>query len=171
MTLGGPQVLALALAILRLAELLWARRNTRRLRARGALEIGAGHYPVIVAFHAAWLAALFLLPADAPLVWPALVLLLLLLVLRAWTLASLGERWTTRILVLPESQLVRRGPYRLLRHPNYLVVVLEVATGPLVFGAWGTALVFSLLHLPIVLWRIRIEEQGLHQALPGSTPP
>jgi methyltransferase len=153
-------VLALVTAQ-RLGELALANRNTRRLRARGAVEVGAAHYPVIVALHAAWLGGLWWLAWDRPVSAPWLAGYLALQGLRAWTLASLGSRWTTRIIVLPGEPLVRRGPYRWLPHPNYLVVVGEIAVLPLVFGMPAYAAIFSVLNA-LVLWiRIRAESTAL----------
>jgi len=148
--------------LLRLAELAHARRNTARLMARGAIEHGRGHYPVIVALHAGWLAALAaLIPPDTPAQWPWLAVFAALQVARVWVIASLGPYWTTRIITLPDAPLVRRGPYRFLRHPNYLVVVGEIAVLPLAFGAWQIALAFSILNALILVWRIRVEQAAL----------
>ncbi len=148
--------------LVRLVELAFDRRNTRRLRARGAVEAGAGHYPLLVAIHVGWIAALALLvPTETPANPLPLAAFIGIQGLRLWVIVSLGEHWTTRILVLPGAPLVRRGPYRWLRHPNYLVVVVEIALLPLVFGAWMIAAVFSLLNA-LALWhRIRIEEAAL----------
>lgn len=146
----------------RLAELALAQRNTRRLLAKGAVEVGRGHYPLIVALHAAWLAALALtVPAEAPASWPLLGFFLVLQAARVWVIASLGPYWTTRIVTLTAAPLVRRGPYRWLRHPNYLVVVLEIAVLPLAFGAVWIALVFSLLNAVLLWHRIRVEAEAL----------
>lgn len=148
----------------RLGELVLARRNTRRLMARGAVESGAGHYPAIVALHAAWLAGLWLVAWDRPASLPWLGIYALLQGLRVWTLASLGERWTTRIITLPGEPLVRRGPYRYLAHPNYLVVMGEIAVLPLVFGLPAYALIFSLLNAALLWIRIRAESSALRAA-------
>lgn len=158
MPLGWPQILVLLVAAQRLGELVLARRNTRRLLARGGVEHGARHYPLIVLLHAAWLASLFLsVPAaTAPNPW-WLGLFVALQAGRAWAMASLGARWTTRVVVVPGRAPVRRGPYRFLRHPNYLIVALEIAVLPLAFGAWRLALVFSLLNAAILWVRIRAE--------------
>lgn len=159
--------LELAVAILafvtlqRLAELAIARRNTRRLLARGAYQVGAGHYPLIVALHGAWLAGLWWLALGRPLIWPFAAAYFLLQPLRLWVLASLGRRWTTRIIILPGAPLVRSGPFRLLRHPNYAIVVAEIALLPLAFGLWEMAVVFSLLNAAILAIRIRAEERAL----------
>jgi len=148
--------------LLRLAELAHARRNTARLMARGAIEHGRGHYPVIVTLHAGWLTALaVLVPPDTPPQWPWLAVFAALQIARVWIIASLGSYWTTRIITLPDAPLVRRGPYRFLRHPNYLVVVGEIAVLPLAFGAWRIALAFSVLNALILAWRIRVEQAAL----------
>ena len=148
----------------RLGELALARRNTLRLLARGAVETGARHYPLIVALHAFWLAGLWVLAWNQPANLGWLALYLVLQGLRAWTLASLGGRWTTRILTLPGETLVRRGPYRFTPHPNYVVVVLEIALLPLVFGMPGYALVFTLLNASLLVVRITAEETALREA-------
>jgi methyltransferase len=155
-------IIILALVTLqRLGELVLARRNTKRLMARGASEIGADHYPIIVGLHLAWLVGLWLMAWNRPVSWPWLGVYVVLQGLRAWTLMSLGERWTTRIIVLPDAPLVRRGPYKLIPHPNYVVVAAEIAALPLVFHMPGYALVFSLLNASILWVRIRIEGQAL----------
>ena len=149
-------------ALLRLAELVHARRNTARLIARGGIEHGRGHYPVIVALHTGWLAALaVLVPPDTPPQWPWLAVFAALQIARVWIIASLGPYWTTRIITLPNAPLVRRGPYRFLRHPNYCVVAAEIAVLPLTFGAWQVALVFSVLNALVLAHRIRVEQAAL----------
>ena len=154
-------ILALV-ALERLAELALARHNTRRLLAEGAVEHGAGHYPLFILLHGGWLLAIALLvPGDASASWPLLALFGLLTLGRIWVLASLGRFWTTRVLTLPQAPLVRRGPYRYLDHPNYAIVSGELAVLPLAFGAWGIALVFSVLNLLLLRHRIRIESAAL----------
>lgn len=154
-------VLALVVAQ-RLGELAYAARNTRALRARGAAEHGAAHYPLLVALHAAWLLSLLLfVPWHTPPRWPWLGLFVLLQALRLWVVASLGPRWTTRIIVPPDAAPVRRGPYRWLRHPNYAVVAAEIATLPLAFGAWRIALIFTVLNTALLTWRIHVEKEAL----------
>src|SRR5262245_32168394 len=159
-------VLALV-TLQRLAELTLARRNTRRLLANGAVEVGSGHYPAIVALHTAWLLGLWLLAATKA---PNLALLAVFGVLqlgRGWVLAALGPRWTTRIIVVPGAPLVRSGPYRLVSHPNYLIVAAEILVLPLAFGLPLFALVFSGLNA-LVLWvRTQAEDAALH----GDRPP
>lgn len=159
----------------RLAELAVSRRNERRLRTRGAVEAGSGHYPWMVALHTAFLvsclAEVWLLgrPFVPWLAGPALAVLALASALRYWTLRTLGERWSTRVLVLPDAPPVVGGPYRFLRHPNYLAVVLEIAALPLVHTAWATALLFSAANGFLLRLRIRTEEQALAGGDPGST--
>ncbi|MGE3477257.1 MAG: isoprenylcysteine carboxyl methyltransferase family protein [Rhodospirillaceae bacterium] len=166
-SIAAPDWFAYAILIFvagqRLAELVIARRNTAALLARGAAEIGAAHYPLIVALHAIWLAALaaWALVMAPPVNLPLLAVFACLQAARLWVLWSLGPFWTTRIITLPGAPLVRRGPYRFVRHPNYLVVILEIAVLPLVFGAWVLAAIFSLLNAAILCVRIRAEDQAL----------
>ena len=145
----------------RLGELWLSKRNTRRLLANGALEHGAAHYPLIVAVHAFWLAALWWFAPGRPISIPLLLVFALLQLARLWVIASLGRRWTTRIMVLPQAPLIKRGPYRLLDHPNYAVVVLEIAILPLVFGLVWVAAVFTLLNAGVLAIRIAAENRAL----------
>ena len=159
MTLG---ILILALVTAeRLFELWLSNRNTARLLAQGAKEYGSKHYPLIVAVHVLWLASLWWLAPGRPVKLLWLGVYLLLQVARAWVLTTLGERWTTRIIVLPEAPLVRRGPYRWVDHPNYVVVMGEVAILPLVFGFWDLAVLFSLLNAAVLTLRVREEDKAL----------
>lgn len=167
--MSAPQVVVLLVALQRLLELAYARRNARRLLAAGAIEHGAGHYPMMISLHGAWLAAIFLLvPPDAPLSWPLLGLCLLLQAARLWVIASLGPYWTTRVVTLPTAPLVRRGPYRVMRHPNYAIVAAEIAVLPLVFGAWELAVGFSLANALLLIHRIRVEEAALAPRRAGA---
>lgn len=160
--MGVAQWLVLAVAALRLIELAYAARNARHLRARGGREVGARHYPLLVALHATWLAAIFAtVPPDTPPSLPLAGLFAAFLAARAWTVASLGRYWTTRVITLPDEPLVRRGPYRFLRHPNYLIVAGEVAVLPLMFGAWRLALAFSVANAALLWLRIRVEDRAL----------
>jgi methyltransferase len=145
----------------RLGELALARRNTRRLLAKGAHEAGAGHYPLLVLLHGAWLTGLWVFVWRAAVSLPWLAVFIVLQCLRVWVIASLGERWTTRILILPGATLVRRGPYRFLPHPNYLVVASEIAVLPLSFGLAWFAAVFSALNAAVLTIRIRAENRAL----------
>lgn len=157
--MGIAQWIVVALAVLRLSELVHGRRNTKRLLAGGGVEIGRRHYPWIVALHGAWLAVLFLvIPADAAADYGLLGLFVLLQCLRVWVMVSLGRYWTTRIIAVPGAALVRSGPYRFLRHPNYLVVAGEIAVLPLAFGAWKIAVIFSILNAVLLALRIRVED-------------
>jgi methyltransferase len=155
--------LVLALVILeRAAELGLATANTSRLRQAGAVEFDARGYLWFVVLHGAWLASLFVLvPADAAPSWPLLALYAALQLGRLWVIATLGRRWTTRIMVLPGAALIEGGPYRYLRHPNYAIVAGEVAVLPLAFGAVAIALVFSALNLALICRRIAIEDRAL----------
>lgn len=156
------QQLVLLVLVQRLAEVAWSRRNERLLRVAGAIEAGAGHYPLFFLLHGGWLLALaVLVPADAAVSWPLLVLFALLQLARLWVIASLGPFWTTRIITLPGAPLIRRGPYRWLRHPNYLIVACEIAVLPLAFGAWTIAVIFSVANAVLLRHRIRIEQEAL----------
>ena len=155
-------ILILALVTLqRLGELWLSQRNTRRLLAKGAWEHSPGHYPLIVALHAAWLGVLWWLAPGQPINLPLLALFALVEIGRIWVVQTLGPRWTTRIIVVPGETLVSRGPYKYLNHPNYAVVVAEIALLPLVFGLWRTAAVFSLLNATLLYIRIREENRAL----------
>ena len=150
----------------RLLELALSRRNERLLRARGAVEKGRGHYPLIVALHVLWLLSTLiegiLRGPGIPAFWPIpLAPFLLVQPLRYWAIFSLGQHWNTRILVVPGARLVRRGPYRYIKHPNYVVVGVEILTFPLIFGAWITALVFSILNAALLYVRIKEENRAL----------
>lgn len=145
----------------RLGELVLAKHNTRALKAAGAVEIGASHYPLIVAVHAAWLAGLWLLAWDRPISLPLLAVFMCLQLLRAWVIISLGARWTTRIIVLPGAALVRRGPYRFVSHPNYMIVAAEIAVLPLTFHLPVFALAFSAFNAVLLWIRVRAEGRAL----------
>ncbi len=159
--------MSLALAVLvfvslqRLGELALARRNTARLLAQGGIEVAPGHYPLIVLLHGAWLAGLWWLAWSAPVDLAWLAVFAVLQLLRVWVLATLGPRWTTRIIVLPGAPLVREGPYRFLNHPNYWVVAGEIMVLPLVFGLVWYGVVFSLLNAALLMVRIRAENRAL----------
>ena len=153
----------LLVAVQRLIEMRYAARNTAALRARGAVEIGARHYPLIVVLHAAWLTAIAaLLPRPVVIHWPLLGAFVILQLLRVWVIRTLGPYWTTRVIMVPDAPLVRNGPYRFVRHPNYIVVACEIAVLPLVFGEIWVAIVFSLLNAAMLTWRIRQEETTLN---------
>ena len=157
-----PGIAVLAFVTLqRLFELWLSNRNTRRLLARGAHEAAPGHYPFIVTVHAAFLLVLWFLGPGPPIEIVPLILFALLQLARVWVIATLGERWTTRIIILPGEPLVTSGPYRWVNHPNYLIVIGEFAVLPLVFGLPMVAILLSLLN-GLLLWvRIRDENQAL----------
>ena len=142
-------------------ELLLSRAHTKVLMARGAVEIAATHYPLMVAVHSAWLMSLWAFGYDQPIDIVALVISLALQALRVWVMATLGARWTTRIIVLPNAPLVTSGPYRYLRHPNYAVVVGEIAMLPLTLQLPAVAVIFTLLNAVVLFIRIRAENQAL----------
>ena len=148
----------------RLGELALARHNTRALMARGGIEVGARHYPLIVMVHAAWLMALWIFGRDQNVDVLALVVFAALQGLRVWILATLGPRWTTRVIVLPGETLVASGPYRYLSHPNYAVVVGEIAALPLALHLPVVAAVFSVLNAAVLTIRIRAERRALSAA-------
>ncbi len=167
MTVSVWHILVALIVVQRLVELAIARINTRRLLAMGGIEHGAGHYPLMVGLHIAWFASLVLLvPADAALDPLLFVVFLVLQAGRVWVISSLGRYWTTRVITVPGASLVARGPYRWLRHPNYLIVVVEIAVVPLIAGAWQIALAFSLANAGLLWHRIRIE----NAALAGRSP-
>ena len=148
------------LVLQRLSELVIARRNTARLMARGAREVGAGHYPVMVAMHASWLALLVVFGLGQPVSPPWLAAFAALQALRLWILGTLGGRWTTRVIVVDEP-LVARGPFRWMRHPNYALVCAEIVVAPMVLGLWWVALVYTALNAAMLRVRIRAEEGAL----------
>jgi len=151
-----------AVALEQLVELAYAEHNTRALLARGAIEIGRRHYPFIVLLHAAWLVTVALaLPSPLFIHGIPLAIFLVLQAARVWVLTTLGSYWTTRIITLPHAPLVRRGPYRFIRHPNYAVVVGEIAVFPLVFGEIWVAVIFTALNAAALWWRIGEEDAAL----------
>jgi methyltransferase len=149
------------LTVQRLAELWWAKENETRLMASGGIEYGHSHLPLMILFHAAWLAGLWLLAYDRPVEPFFVALFVILQMARFWVLATLGRRWTIRIIVVPEERLIARGPYRFLRHPNYAVVIGEIAVVPLALGLPTYALVFSVLNAGMLAIRITAENAAL----------
>ncbi len=158
-------VLALV-TVQRLAELVYARFNEARLKQIGGVEHGASHYPLIVALHTAWLAGLWLLAHDVHPHYGWLAVFLLLQATRGWVLFTLGARWTTRVIVLPQTRPIRSGPYRFLSHPNYAVVAAEIFVLPMAFGFVAYALIFSLANAVVLAIRIRAENAALRGASP-----
>jgi methyltransferase len=154
----------------RLAELFIAHRNTKRLLDNGGVEVSSGHYPLIVAFHAVWLAGLWYLVWGHEVMWPWAFAYLVLQAARGWIIAALGSRWTTRIIVVPGEALNTSGPYKYFRHPNYMIVAAEIFILPLVFGLWFYAVVMGCINLGLLFWRIREEEAAL-KPLRNQLPP
>jgi methyltransferase len=172
--------LILAVAAERLAELVVARRNLAWARTRGGREHGFGHYPFMVVLHVGLLAACLVEAARRPFIpslgWSMLVLVVLAQALRWWCITTLGPRWNTRIIVIPGLSLVTGGPYRWLRHPNYVAVVLEGMVLPLVHTAWMTAAVFTVVNAGLLRVRISSENAAMAGALaevpqPPQNPP
>ncbi|MFM8745647.1 MAG: isoprenylcysteine carboxyl methyltransferase family protein [Aestuariivirga sp.] len=160
----------------RLVELYIARRNTRKLLDRGGFELGSNHYPFIVALHALWLAGLwYMVIYQAPaLSMPWIFAYLVLDAGRGWIIAALGSRWTTRIIVVPGETLIDEGPYKYVRHPNYMVVAGEIFILPMAFGLWWYAGIFGLLNLAVLWWRIKTEDEALSELREppaGAQPP
>jgi len=158
-----PIVILVFVTLQRLGELWLANRNTARLLSAGGEEHAPGHYPLIVAVHAAWLLGLWyvVLTGDPPIAWFWLGVFALMQLARVWVIATLGGRWTTRIIVVPGEKLVRSGPFRYVDHPNYLVVAAEIAALPLAFGLVWFAIVFSVLNAAVLTIRIRAESAAL----------
>jgi len=149
-------------AIQRLAELAIAQRNTKRLLAIGGHEVGARHYPLFILLHASWLIALLIaVPWQTEPNWPLIGVFIVLQALRVWVIRTLGPYWTTRIITLDDAPLIRRGPYRFVRHPNYWIVAGEIAVLPLAFGAWSIALAWTILNALLLRHRISVEEDAL----------
>ncbi len=157
-----PYVIMALVTLQRLGELVIASRNTRRLMDQGAVEIGRSHYPVMVSLHASWLIVLWLTVGGRPVNIALLGIFAVLQALRVWVLATLGERWTTRVIVMPGAPLVTGGPFRFLRHPNYCVVIGEIAVLPLAFGLVWVAVIFSLLNAAMLFVRIGSESRALY---------
>ncbi|HZS64954.1 MAG TPA: isoprenylcysteine carboxylmethyltransferase family protein [Xanthobacteraceae bacterium] len=166
--MGEGGALVVFIAAQRLAELWLAHRNSTRLLAGGGVEFGRAHYRFMVALHAAWLVGLWLLGRDRPVDSLLLGVFALLQAARVWVILSLGRRWTTRVIVLPGQRLVARGPYRWLRHPNYLVVALEIAVVPLALGLPVFAAVFTALNALLLYRRIGVENAALAWASSGT---
>jgi methyltransferase len=152
----------LLVALQRVGELVLANANTRRLLDRGAREVGRDHYWLFMVLHGSWLLAIALTtPIDRQPIWPLIGVFVLLQAARVWVIATLGPYWTTRIITLDEAPLVRRGPFRFVRHPNYCVVTAEIAVLPLAFWNWPVAIVWSLANAALLSHRIRVESAAL----------
>jgi methyltransferase len=168
--LTAAEIVLVLVTLQRAGELVVARRNTQRLIARGAVEIAAGHYPLVVAVHAGWLISLWLFGRDQPVNTIALAAYLVLQGLRGWVFWTLGTRWTTRIIVIPGETLVSAGPYRYLSHPNYAVVTGEIAVLPLVLYIPWLAAIFTVLNAVVLAIRIRAENRALAASHETAAP-
>ncbi len=157
----GPIIILGLVTAQRLAELVIARRNTAALMAAGGREVGAAHYPIIVLFHAAWLFGLWIFARGQDVNWILIGVFVVLQALRVWVLATLGPRWTTRIILMPEKPLVVGGPFKFMRHPNYAVVAAEIFVLPLAFGLVTFALIGGVTNLGLLAYRIGIESAAL----------
>lgn len=153
----------------RLVELVVARKNEKWMKAQGAYEAGASHYPFMIMLHTAFFISLitevyFFERTLSPFWVPLLIIFLLAQVARVWCLTSLGKFWNTKIIILPGAEVVQKGPYKLIRHPNYVIVCTELLVLPLIFQAYFTAIVFTLLNILILSVRIPAEERALREA-------
>lgn len=161
-TIGWPQIVALLVLLQRGAEELYSARNTTRLVAAGAEEAGSSYYPVVATTHLAWIASLFfLIPADAPVSMFLAACYALLTAARYWVIGTLGRFWTHRIITLKDAPIVRRGPYALVRHPNYVVTIAETFLLPAVFGAWAIAFIMTAVWAAVLRYKIELEDAAL----------
>ena len=163
---GPAQITAVLVLLQRGGEEIYSQYNTRRLIARGGHEEGRDYYPVVAVAHLGWIAAIFfLIPPHAPVIWPIFLLFLLLQPVRYWVIATLGPYWTHRIITLPAAPTVRRGPYRLLPHPNYAVTIAETLLLPLAFGAVALAIIMTAIWAAVIRYKILIENRALASRL------
>jgi methyltransferase len=165
---GGPQIAAVLILLQRGLEEIYSARNTRALLAAGGREEGRDYYPVVAVTHLAWIAALFLLiPSTAPVIWVLLALYLVLQAVRYWVIATLGRFWTHRIVSVPDAPIVRVGPYRYLRHPNYAVTIAETFLLPLVFADAAVAVIFGCVWSAVLYYKILLEDGALKDRRDG----
>ena len=164
LSFGYPQIAAVLILVQRGLEEIYSARNTKRLIAEGAQEVGRDYYPVVAITHLAWIAAIFMLiPVTAQIIWPLLLIYLLLQVVRYWVIATLGRYWTHRIITLKEAPVVRSGPYRWLRHPNYVVTIAETFLLPLVFADVAVAAIFGCVWSAVLYYKILLEDGALKE--------
>jgi methyltransferase len=167
---AAPQIAALLVLVQRGLEEVYSERNTRALIAEGGREAGRDYYPVVAITHLAWIAALFLLISpSAPILWPLLALYLLLQVARYWIIATLGRYWTHRIITLDKAPIVRRGPYRFVRHPNYAVTIVETFLLPLVFADAAVAVIFGCVWSAVIYYKVLLEDAALAERRGGGS--
>ena len=159
---GAPQIIAILILAQRGLEEVYSQSNTKKLLAEGASEAGAAYYPVVATAHLSWIASLFLLISpNADVSWPLLMLFLLVQFVRYWVIGSLGRYWTHRIITLESEPVVRRGPYKYIRHPNYVITLIETMLLPLAFGAWGLALIMTAIWAAVLHYKIMLEDEAL----------
>jgi methyltransferase len=164
---GTPQIAAFLLLLQRGAEELYSAHNTRALLLWGGREIGSDYYPMVVTTHLAWIASLaFLISPESSIVWPLIGYYFVLQVVRYWIIASLGRYWTHRIITVESAPLVSRGPYRVLRHPNYAVTITETFVLPLAFGAFALAVIMTALWWVVIAYKIGLEDETLEARRP-----
>jgi methyltransferase len=157
-----PQIAALLILCQRGLEELHSARNTRRLLASGACEVGRNYYPVVAITHLAWIASIaFLVPPDAPISYPLIGAFLLLQIARYWVIGSLGRYWTHRIITIEDAPLVRKGPYAFMRHPNYAVTVIETLLLPMAFGAVALGIIMTAVWIAVLRYKILLEDGTL----------
>jgi methyltransferase len=160
--IGWPQIVALLVLLQRGAEELYSARNTKALIAAGGQEAGSSYYPVVATTHLAWIASLFfLVPADAPISIFLAACYVLLTAVRYLVIGTLGRFWTHRIITLKDAPIVRRGPYALVRHPNYIVTIAETFLLPAVFGAWAVAFIMTAVWAAVLRYKIELEDAAL----------
>ena len=173
-TLVAFTVLVVLVALERLAELVVSQRNAAWSLERGGVETGQGHYPFMVVLHSGLLVGAlleaWLRRPDVPsaLAWSMLALVVASQALRWWCITTLGQRWNTRVIIVPGLAPVTSGPYAVFKHPNYVAVVVEGFALPLVHAGWITAVVFSVLNAGLLTVRIRSEDAAL-ATLPRAT--
>jgi methyltransferase len=159
--LGPAQIAGIVLILQRIGEEIYSQINTRRLLARGARHENREFYPIVAAVHVTWLAGFFLLiPPTAQPIWPLLILYILIQPVRYWIIATLGPYWTHGTVALDGAPMVTSGPYQYVRHPNYIVTVIELFLLPAAFGAWAMAVMYLCLWVPIVRYKIVLEDRA-----------
>ncbi|MCG8562113.1 MAG: hypothetical protein MI824_20130 [Hyphomicrobiales bacterium] len=168
---GAPQIIAVLILLQRVLEDAYATHNTKRLLDEGAREVGRAYYPVVAVTQLCWIAGLFLLISpDAPVYWPLLAVYLALQVARYWTVAALGRYWTLRIVTLDDAPIMRHGPYGTLRHPFYVITLIETALLPLALGAWAYAAIMTAIWAAVLHYAILLEDRALADRRAGDEP-
>ena len=160
--IGVPQIAAIAVLIQRGAEEIHSTRNTKRIMAAGGREEGREYYPVVALAHIGWIGGIFfLIPADAAIVWPLLGIFLVVQLARYWVIATLGRYWTHRIITLDDAPIIQRGPYKLVRHPNYAVTYAETFLLPAAFGALAFGIIMTGIWIAVIRYKILLEDRAI----------